>query len=110
MSTEQLSLLNQPRARVADPGTARAAATRVAPAAGALERAIVDVVADALAPVTADEIADRVVVDHGIRWGRSTVLSAVSRARTSGLIVPAGTGTTSRGSTAIAYTAPERTR
>lgn len=107
---EQLSLLAEPRARAADPGTARAAAERVARAAGALERAIVDVVADALAPVTADEIADRVVVDHGTRWGRSTVLSAVSRARTSGLIVPAGTGTTSRGSTAIAYTAPEHAR
>lgn len=105
--TEQLSLLNEPRARAADPGTSRTAAERVAPAAGAIERAIVDAVADALHPVTADEIADRVCTDHGPRWGRTSVLSAVSRAKNNGRIVPAGTGTTSRDSSAIAYVTPE---
>jgi hypothetical protein len=110
MTVEQLSILNDPRARANDAPTAHAAASRVAPAAGALERAIVTAVAGALDPITADEIADRVCADHPGRWGRSTVLSAVSRARINGRVVPAGTGTTSRGSAAIAYLTPEQNR
>lgn len=103
--TEQLQLLTEPRSRRVDASTSLLAATRVAPGTSALEEAIVTAVADALAAVTADEIADRVLVDHPARWGRSTVLTAVSRARRRGRIVPAGQGVTSRGSTAVAYTA-----
>jgi hypothetical protein len=109
-ATEQLSLLDQPRARHTDPATSRAAAVRVAPSAGALATAIVAALARAGEPITAPDIADRVTENQPGRWDRGTVLSAVSRARTAGLIVPAGTRLTPRSSEAAAYTLPENGR
>ncbi len=101
---EQLVLTAQPRTRTGDPSTSVDAAGRVAKGSDELERTIAEVVAWFARPVVAEEIA-RIICSRTERWTVPTIVSAVTRARRRGLIVPAGTGVTSRGSNATAYKA-----
>jgi hypothetical protein len=102
--TEQLTLTSTPTARAADPSTAVDAARRVARGSDELERTIAEVVAWHGQPVVAEDIA-RAILRRTDRWTGPTIISAVTRARKRGLIVPAGEGWTSRGSRATAYKA-----
>ena len=98
----QLSLLNQPRARHDNPHTSEAAAESVAPASGYLESRIVDACKGARA-LTAEQIAGILGVREPGRWDEGTIRTAVSRAAKRGLLVVDGTGTTSRGRQAVAF-------
>lgn len=99
---EQLMLTSAPRTRHDDPSTSVDAAGRVAKGSDELERTIAEVVAWHGVPVVAEDIA-RAILRRTDRWTSPTIVSAVTRARKRGLIVPAGTGWTSRGSKAVAY-------
>ena len=101
---EQLVLTSPPRTRHDDPSTSVDAAGRVAKGSDELERTIAEVVAWLGHPVVAEDIA-RAILCRTDRWTAPTIVSAVTRARRRGLIVPAGTGVTSRGSNATAYKA-----
>ena len=94
-------------ARHADPVTAHEAATKVGKGSRELEDRIGQVVAAGRHPVTAESIAEMIIIEVGgpCRWTHSTIVTAVTRARRRKLIVKAGTGTTSRGSRATAYVA-----
>ena len=104
MTHEQLVLTSQPSSRHDDPSTSVDAAVRVAKGSDELERTIADVVRDLARPVVAEEIAQTITARTD-RWTAPTVVTAVTRARRRGFIVPAGTGVTSRGSNATAYKA-----
>ncbi len=101
---EQLTLTAAPRTRHDDPSTSVDAAGRVAKGSDELERTIAEVVAWHTRPVVAEDIA-RAILRRTDRWTGPTIVSAVTRARKRGLIVPAGEGWTSRGSRATAYKA-----
>jgi hypothetical protein len=101
---EQLVLAAPPPARRTDPSTSADAARRVAKGSDELERTIAEVVKWFHRPVIAEQIA-RVITGYSDRWTVPTIISAVTRARRRGLIVPAGTGQTSRGNSATAYKA-----
>ena len=94
-------------ARHADPATAHEAATKVGKGSRELEDRIGRVVAAGRYPVTAESIAELIIIEVGgpCRWTHSTIVTAVTRARRRNLIVKAGTGITSRGSRATAYLA-----
>lgn len=98
----QLTLVAQPRARHDNPATAKAAAESVAHGAGYLEAQIAAVVAQCQ-PVIAEGIAGVLEYRHPGRWTVGTVVTAVSRVAARGLIIPDGTGLTSRGRAATAY-------
>lgn len=101
---EQLVLTAQPSSRHRDPSTSVDAAGRVAKGSAELEDTIAEVVRWFARPVVAEEVA-RIITARTDRWTVPTIVSAVTRARRRGLIVPAGTGVTSRGSNATAYKA-----
>lgn len=101
---EQLVLTAQPRTRHCDPSTSVDAAGRVAKGSEELENKIAEVVARRSTPIVAEQIA-RIIQQETDRWTGPTIVSAVTRARKRGLIVPAGTGWTSRNSRATAYKA-----
>ena len=103
--SEQLVLTATPRSRHHDPSPSADAAAKVAKGSDELERTIAEVVAYVCAPVVAEEIA-RMILRRTDRWTAQTIVSAVTRARRRGLIVPQGTGFTSRGSQACAYVVP----
>lgn len=98
----QLSLLNQPRARHDNPHTSKAAAESVAPASGYLESRIVDA-CKGISALTAEQIAGILGVREPGRWDEGTIRTAVSRASRRGVIVPDGFGVTTRGRQAVAY-------
>lgn len=100
---KQLALIAEPRHRSTDPDTSRAAAKSIEPHAGYLERLIVNFVAVAIEPATAERVAYALGCMHPNRWDEGTIRSAVSRTAKKGLIVPVGYGTTSRGRAAITY-------
>ena len=104
MDVEQLTLAAPPRARRQDPSTSVDAAGRVGKGSDELERVIAETVRWFARPVVAEEVA-RIICGRTDRWTAPTIVSAVTRARRRGLIVPAGTGVTSRGSNATAYRA-----
>lgn len=106
----QLVLVAEPRARHDNPGTSRAAARRVAKAAGAIELAIADTVRAARHPLTPEAIAESVFCEHHGRWKTTTIETGVVRAVRFNLIVECGEGLTSRNSRAKLYTTPERAR
>ena len=99
----QLVLVAEPRSRIADPDTSRAAARRVAKAAGAIETAIADTVRAASRPLTAEAIAESIFAETGGRWKHGTIETGVVRARDLGMIVIVGEGKTSRGMRARLY-------
>ncbi len=104
--TQQLSLLNQPRARKNDRATSKAAASSVQHVSGYLENQIVATVA-MCGHVTAEHIARTLLQIEPGRWDEGTIRSAVSRVAKRGHIIPAGEGKTSRGSRATTWkTAP----
>ncbi len=104
--TQQLSLLNQPRARKNDRATSKAAASSVQHVSGLLETLICSTLAGTKQPLTAEVIAR--AIEHGNpgRWDEGTIRSAVSRAAKRCLIVEAGEGKTSRGWATTWKTAP----
>lgn len=102
---EQLVLTAQPRHRHSDPSVSADAAARIAKGSDELERTIAEVVAYIGAPIVAEDIA-RMILRRTDRWTHGSIVSAVTRARRRGLIVPSGSGVTSRGSTATAYVVP----
>lgn len=102
---KQLALIAEPRARHDNPHTSKAAAQSVAPAASYLESQIVACVARGRYPITAEGIAELVGFDHPDRWTVGSIVTAVSRCASRGLIVPSGFGVTSRNRQAVAYLA-----
>jgi hypothetical protein len=68
-------------ARRSDPDTSHAAAERAARTGAELELVIADTVAESRFPLTAEQIAVRVIEKHPGRWRWSSVVTAVSRAR-----------------------------
>lgn len=84
MNPDQLTILDQPRARHDDPPTSKAAARRVD--AAKTRAAILGVLTE---PLTAEEIADRVIALHPT-MRRDSIVTAVSRQKNKGLIVNTG--------------------
>lgn len=68
-------------ARTSDPDTSHAAADRMLRTAGELEQLIVDTIAASRFPMTAEQVADRIVDLHPKRWRWSSVVTAISRVR-----------------------------
>lgn len=80
--TAQLAFdVDAPRARRTDPATAKNAAVRMTPAAPALERRIMDLLATRRLGLTKDEVCEQLRVDPR-RW--PSVASALSRLRKAG--------------------------
>jgi len=102
---EQLVMLAAPGVRHDNPPASSEAAERVGKGSDELERTIGEVVAYHCRPVIAEDVA-RMICASPDRWTHQTIVSAVTRARRRGLIVPSGEGVTSRGSRATAYTVP----
>lgn len=102
---EQLVLYAAPASRHSDPDTSRRAAERVSKGSKELEAAIAAVVAQHTDALVAEQIAQHIAATSD-RWTIPSIVTAVTRARRRGLIIPAGTGTTSRGSSATAYRVP----
>lgn len=98
---KQLALIAEPRHRKTDGHTSKAAAASVAQVSGYLEAQIVKVAYNG--PFTAQQIASILEVREPGRWDEGTIRTAVSRCAKRGLLVPDGTGLTSRGRQAIAY-------
>lgn len=83
MTSDTLSLfdVDAPRARRHDPATSKRAAERMAPAAPALERQILEVLSHRPLGLTKDEVCEQLRVDAR-RW--PSVASALSRLKKAG--------------------------
>lgn len=101
MSAEQLSILDVRGARHDDPETSKAAARKVN--AAKTRAAILSVLTE---PLTAEEIADRVIAEHPT-MRRDSIVTAVSRQKKSGHVVNAGyTRSSSAGCQRIVWRLP----
>lgn len=107
MSTvEQAQFIFDPVARHTDPDTSHAAAATVAAGNGALVELIVATVVASRFPVTAEQIADRILTECGGRWRWSSIVTAVTRvARARRICVATALGVTASGCKARTYIA-----